>query len=366
LRPSVYLDQWVWVRLAAAATGRPQDAIHADLLEAVSEASDAGVAFPLSSTHYIETTRIRNVRQRRDLAEVMGRISHCRTLRSRKDLLLDQLLLAMHETFGRPMFRPRPEDALGIGVHWAFVGKQHALRIFDSATNEGVESAVLPTDVLCRLNQWGEMQLIGARGEDEAAAHTTEIEKSRLAWERDFSELLEHEPASRSELRLYVLAREVAHEHLDLVIKTLDEYGIPLGRLLGTGRSVPAQREFIMRFFDRMPSVRATVDVKVGTFYDNMRAWQVSDVYDADALAIAVPYCHAVVADKAKADGMRRARTSEWSGTAIISDLEELMASLGDLAAEARALPDPSGWDWLSPGAGFHPISPDDYVRSVA
>ena len=56
-RPTVYMDQWVWIRLAQASKGRPQDPKDNAVLEAVRAASEAGVSFPLSATHYVETLR---------------------------------------------------------------------------------------------------------------------------------------------------------------------------------------------------------------------------------------------------------------------------------------------------------------------
>lgn len=45
-RPTVYLDQWVWIRMAQALVGRPRVAGDDDALEAIRAASAAGVAFP--------------------------------------------------------------------------------------------------------------------------------------------------------------------------------------------------------------------------------------------------------------------------------------------------------------------------------
>lgn len=84
-RPTAYLDQWVWIRMARAASGKPDDPCDPKLLEALIGAADAGVAFPLSCTHYIETGAIRNPRQRRDVAAVMASVSHCRTIRLRRE-----------------------------------------------------------------------------------------------------------------------------------------------------------------------------------------------------------------------------------------------------------------------------------------
>ena len=86
-RPAVYHDHWVWVSMARAAKGRPEQPIHAQVLDACRRAAGDGVAFPLSSTHYLELQRTKDPRQRFDVADVMAPISFCRTLRSRRDLV---------------------------------------------------------------------------------------------------------------------------------------------------------------------------------------------------------------------------------------------------------------------------------------
>jgi hypothetical protein len=122
-RPAVYLDQWVWVRLAKADLGDPREPSDAAVLAAVKEASARGVLFPLSATHYMETSKITSPRQRGDLARTMAVVSRCRTLRSRRVLLRHQMLHAMHVSFGRPAFRPAPPEVVGAGVMWAFTGE---------------------------------------------------------------------------------------------------------------------------------------------------------------------------------------------------------------------------------------------------
>lgn len=124
VRPSVYLDQWVWVRLARAAAGRLKGDDELAALQAVKSAAEAGVAFPLTSTHYFETLGITNPRQRADLAAVVAPISRFINLRSTRRLMREQLLRATHECFGRPAFQPHREGALGRGVHWAVTGRE--------------------------------------------------------------------------------------------------------------------------------------------------------------------------------------------------------------------------------------------------
>jgi SRSO17 transposase len=115
VRPCVYLDQWVWIRLAKAANGQPREATDLRVLAAVQDAAAEGVAFPLSTTHHIETSKVTSARQRLDVARTMASISHCRTLRARKVLLRHQMRHAMHLTFGRPACRPQPPEVLGTG-----------------------------------------------------------------------------------------------------------------------------------------------------------------------------------------------------------------------------------------------------------
>jgi hypothetical protein len=120
--PAVYLDQWVWVGLTKADLGVPREPSDAAVLAAVREASALGVLFPLSATHYIETSKITSPRQRGDLPRTMASVSRCRTLRSRQVLLRHQMLHAMHVSFGRPAFRPESPEVIGagsyVGLHW--------------------------------------------------------------------------------------------------------------------------------------------------------------------------------------------------------------------------------------------------------
>ncbi|WP_159007453.1 hypothetical protein, partial [Streptomyces sp. NRRL S-813] len=158
--PSVYLDQWVWVRLASAAIGQPREPSDLKVLAAVRQASEAGVAFPLSVTHYQETARITHPRQRADLARTMASISHCRTLCSGRILLRHQFLEAMHLSFGRPAFRPTPPQPLGIGWGWAFNGQRLQPQLLRSSGP--VVPAAMPgtSDFLRRAAQFTEYHLL--------------------------------------------------------------------------------------------------------------------------------------------------------------------------------------------------------------
>ena len=376
-RPSAYLDQWVFIRLARAATGKPDAPSDPDLLQALIGAANAGVAFPLSWTHYIETSSIKSERQRRDLANVMASISHFRTIRSRRDLLRNQLLMAMHERFGRPTFRPEKLEPLGVGVHWVFEGVEKVLRVHD-AGDELIDPEQFPREMRIRATEGFEYQVMAGPRDDEVQLlrerygykpeATSEAGRGRLEWEREFVGLLvDTPPNDPAELRVWIQAREVVHENLDLLVRVFQEYGLPIRRLTGGfGEENPEQRrQFISEFFDLLPSVQVAVDLKLAVHRNNQRGWAQNDVYDTDAMSIAVPYCAVVVADKAVADALRRAKADQRHGTLITGKLEELAGVLPEMVEHARTLPDPSGWDQFAPGVGFHPATPDELLEEI-
>jgi len=376
-RPSAYLDQWVWIRLARAAIGKPDASGDADLLKALIEAADAGVAFPLSWTHYIETASIKSERQRRDLANVMASISHFRTIRSRRDLLRNQLLIAMHERFGRPTFRPDNLESLGVGVHWAFGGVEKVLQVHD-AGGEIIDPEEFPREMRIRATQGFAYQVMAGPRDDEIQLlrerygyrpeATSDAGRSRLEWEREFVDLLvDTPPKDPAELRVWIQAREVLHENLELLVGVSQEYGLSIRRLTGGfGEDNPEQRrQFISEFFDLLPSVQVAVDLKLAVHRNNQRGWAQNDLYDTDAMSIAVPYCAVVVADKAAADALRRAKADQRHGTLITGKLEEFAGVLPEMVEHARTLPDPSGWEEFAPGVGFHPATPDGLLEEI-
>jgi hypothetical protein len=376
-RPTAYLDQWVWIRLARAAAGKPDATTDPELLGALIDAANAGVAFPLSATHYIETASIKSARQRSDLAHVMSSISHFRTIRSRRDLLRNQLLLAMHERFGRPTFRPEQLEPLGVGVHWVFEGKERSIQVHDAA-GQVITVDEFPREMQIRATQWAQLQILAGPRDEEVQGlrdhygyrpeATVELGRSRLEWEQEFAELASiTPPRDREESRVWVQAREVLHEHIELLVEVFQEYLLPLRRLTGGfSDSEPARRRaFISSFFDLLPSIQVAADLKLAVHRNNQRGWLQNDVYDIDAMAFTVPYCHVVVADKATADALRRAKAGDRHGTFITSKLDELVGVLSEMVQRARVFPDPSGWDVFVPGIGFNPTSPEELMSEM-
>lgn len=371
-RPSVYLDQWVWIDLARAEAGKPRRPSDPKVLTALRDAAAAGVAFPLSTTHYFETAKIKKPDQRQNLARVMASISFFRTLRGGRQLMRHQLLNAMHESFGRPTFRPPPPEPLGLGVVFAFTGEQRLMTVRNRDTGtETVESDVPGVGALRRkLGQLAETMVIAGPADDEVATLRTNgyrpetaeaMATSRLEWEKLYVGMLRDDPISAQELRVRVMARELLHEHFDLLGEVMAEYRMSLERALRINVERPGSgRPKMMEFSDRIPTMRLAADMKTALFRNAERVWQLNDLYDIDALSLAIPYCHVVLTDKDAADRVRRTKADERHGTHVLANFDALLERLPDLKAQAKTPGgDPTGWDVSGPGEGFVSTLPD-------
>ena len=369
-RPSVYLDQWVWSRLAAAADGRPNGPNDVEVLTEVKSASAAGVAFPLSATHYIETTGVNEVVQRIALSGIMSEVTHMRTLKSRHLLLLDQFFNAMENLLGRQN-SASSLDPLGVGVYWAFSGEARKLSMKIPRELEPSGLPPLSPELLCRMTQWAETQfLCGPRDEDVERLRTEygyrpestqESGAMRLESEELYKGSLGDDAVSRKELRLRIQARELIHEHVDLLDELLESFGLTFNEAFGGDPELPGSaRPKLVGFLDSIPSMRISVDMKFELFRDSGRTWKVNDLRDIDALSLAIPYCHLVVADKAAVQSVRNSKADLRCDTKVTRHIEELIDILPKLAEKSRNLTgDRSGWDWCSPGVGFRPLSPE-------
>jgi hypothetical protein len=80
----VYLDLNDWIALAKALAGHRDGQTHKDTLSACTSAVDEGSAvFPISDTIYFEISKIGRYRQRRDLREVIEKVSRYMVVTSR-------------------------------------------------------------------------------------------------------------------------------------------------------------------------------------------------------------------------------------------------------------------------------------------
>lgn len=365
--PSVYLDQWVWIRLARANVGKPVHPDDVALLETLQQAAADGVAFPLSATHYEETSRILDPTQRREIARVMAPISMGRTLRNQTDLVRHQLLLALHDVTGRPTFEPVAPRVLGLGVHWTFVGVEGFMTVVDQ---KGRPDASIDLNWHRRLNQYCEFMLLCGPQDSEIAGmelsgyvppRTFETgADNRLDWERSF-EVEAEQHKSREALRRALFARESSHEYGRLLQTILTEYRLSIASISGGNPKTSLAR--IIEFCERVPTLRVAVEMKLEIFRDPGRRWSWNMLRDIDALSLAIPYCHVVVADRDALSLAERSRAPQRYDTAMTASLQELPDLVADLAASrVTSTADLSDWSTVGPGESYSVDRPEELI----
>jgi hypothetical protein len=187
-------------------------------------------------------------------------------------------------------------------------------------------------------------------------------DQSRLAWELHFADQISRLSASRGEQRVWVFARELTHEYLDILNALLIEYRVTFDAIAGGDPAT--RRARIMQFSERIPTLSIAAEMKLEIFRNRGRTWTWNMLRDIDALSMAVPYCRAVVTDRDALDLLHRTQACVRCGTEAISDLQELPALLLDLRTEAQVAKDEwPEWEGVE-DSGNHVLVPPPPLAS--
>ncbi len=340
-KPLVYLDMNHWIYLAQAATGHASGRRHRKALDALRQAAGR-VVIPLASVHYMEMEGNRHAAQRFDVAGVMEELSGFACVMPRSDILTVEIDAALAQLLGTPR-RFRDAQLLGWGVLQAW-GMRGGLTVrspeegditartrqtwpggpaaFDAwSRNADLEltRSVLrgPTDE----NAAADMR---SRGWDPSVAR--QIADDRARSEQELAAMLDAKPQlRRDQLRDAVSSRYLALELIDVLVEGLHARGLTIDELVTD--DIDAAR----RFTDSMPSGDAWISLLTAAHRNPQARWQPNDIFDFDALSVAIPYCDVVVTDRHACTLANAARLPARLGTTIIATLDELVAVLEDL-----------------------------------
>jgi hypothetical protein len=333
----VYLDLNHWIGLAKARTGHPGgDGVRAPLA-ACREARASGQAvFPLSAAHYMEMLKIKDPAQRRDVAAAMEDLSGFVTLMSRAVVMQLEIEGVLDARLGPAEICYPTVDLLGHGFGPAF-GRDGTLRTRDrhgqditgSLTPEQ-RAALAEADMSAQRAMLAgpnndQLDALRARGWDPQAA--VGVAERRAAQERELVTILAADPRwRRGRLRDVVAAREAVIELFDMLGAALRLRGLRV-------HDAMADRDATRSLVRSMPSSDVAVDLKTQMHRNAQRAarWSANDVFDMDALALAVPYCDVVVTEKHAADALGRAGAPDRYGTTVLTSLAPLPESLHGL-----------------------------------
>jgi hypothetical protein len=320
-------------------TGHSKGAASVGVLDACRKARRDGLAiFPLSNSHYVEISKIKDPRQRRDLAVVMEELSGFVTLINPsvlKKIELDAVLqtrlgpsptqwtnypvvgYGVSFSFGRPM-RPQLVNPDGEDVtdqFRQFPGGGELLHDMALA----LERAVLtgPSDA--------EAAQLRASGWDPEAAWR--IAESRANEEREQARRIDEATDKnwrKGRLRDMISAREMHIELQDTLRAAVLERGATALDPWLDGRKE------LRQLVRAMPSSEVVIELKTAMHRNGQRAraWQPNDVVDMDALSLAVPYCNIVVTEQHAHHVLRTARLHERMRTTLLRDLTDLFSHL--------------------------------------
>lgn len=335
----VYLDLNHWISLAKAAAGHPDGARHVEISEWCCGAVEHGDAvFPISDAIYLEISKIGPFRQRRDLRTVIERVSRFFVVTSRTVVATHEIEALLDDLAG-PNPRPIKEmDYLDWGVARAFGvvggfrvrsqdGRDITADVRDSHPDGPPAFDRILAEAELALNR---QVLEGPTREDEPEvrelgwdpSQTFEVSERRARQEIEQVARFDADPAwRRGRIRDVIAARETLIELNEMLTRGLHDRGVEL-------TDVFPRPEVTRRALDALPSFDVSVTLKTSYHRDPSHRWSTNDIHDIDALASTLPYCDAVVTDKAACSHVKQTGLARRLSTVVLHDLSELPRSL--------------------------------------
>lgn len=331
----VYLDLNHWIALAKTLAGHRDGKALEDVLSACVAAVDGGSAvFPISDTIYFEISKIGPYRQRRNLREVIEKVSGYMVVTSRSVVSTHEIEALLDLLVG-----PNPEpintmDYLDWGVARAF-GMVGGFGV-KSESGEDVTSEIRashrdgPEAFDLALDE-AEFKL--NRKSLEGPSPDEEPELRRLGWDpngafrvakrRAQQEIeqvgrFDEDPQwRRGRIRDVVAARELLIEINEALFRGLSKRSTDL-------EEVFPRADETRRAMSSMPSFDVAVTIKTAYHCDPAHRWTTNDIADIDALGSTLPYCDIVVTDKAAASNVSRAKLADRLDTVVLARLSDL------------------------------------------
>jgi hypothetical protein len=150
---------------------------------------------------------------------------------------------------------------------------------------------------------------------------TRRIAEDRAQSERELAQRLIAEPEYRDRVRDVVSARYMAVELIDVLKEAVDAHGLDFAEIVD---DIDTAR----RLTDSMPSGDGWISLLTAVHRNPQSRWQPNDIFDFDALSVAIPYCDVVVTDRHACRLANAARLPQRLGTKVIPTLDQLVPAL--------------------------------------
>jgi hypothetical protein len=318
----VYLDQNKWIDLARARTGRADGQKYQIVLEKISEVvrQDKAV-FPLSWIHFVETRKKRDLKKRKELAEVMAEISQGIAIIPKSIIMNWELHRAIATSFGE-ISTPMP-SVFGYGMSMIF-GRNFIEKEMNNQPH--LKTDYLVDRAISTLSD-KEATVSFLMGDDEDLnfkfvnglkdineSFVARMEKSREQDRGDNDDLQER-------VYLAVLTKELQPK----LIALLGSHGKTMNDFFSLGL------DNVRKFFHDVP----TLDVEIGLALSLNKHWdrklKVNDTSDVAFASITIPYCDVVVTEVFLRTLATRRKIDKKYETVVISDLNDLLPILDGL-----------------------------------
>jgi hypothetical protein len=303
--PSVYLDQFAYIRLARAGLGRglAEDADHHQRL--MQQAIAGKLRFPLSAVHYLETWRQANPTRRHELAVEMIRLSRLNAIAPARIVWRAEIRIAVHKTFGGP----RPIDPISV---WG----QGAAHAFGREPGTFWPTELPPGEDLRR-----EVLLLAGAG--ASTGRFAAEERERHDQQQRFGET----QTALAE-RISAWPTSVTERRQGIRLQTLTDFSADVVAAL-IGADVPPARlgslgaEGLVQFLEAIPTLWVLTELRRVRFANPQQGFTPHDLYDLRALACALVYCDVVITDRAWCDVIRRTDLADRYHTTVINDVAD-------------------------------------------
>jgi hypothetical protein len=278
--------------------------------------------------------KIKDPAQRREIADVMEEVTDFATIVSRV-LVMELELAEMLDRLRREPSQLPKIPLIGRGVRHA-AGRKSGLKIMGPSGDEtdrarqrigakAFDDSVAEANLLLERSalrgptdeEVGNLRALGWNPEA-----VTQVAERRAAEERDQTLRLDGGgPWRHSRLRDVVSARELLIEFQNILPRALAERGLVLSDVIPDQQSARV-------FVRAMPSTDVSTELKTAWHRNRDKPWTANDIYDIDAMSLAVPYCDVVVTEKACHHALEAAHLGKRMHTALLRNLEDLPSTL--------------------------------------
>jgi hypothetical protein len=278
----VYLDQNKWIELARMFHGKDRSARAVGVLgDFEARRLDGQATFPLSSFHYIETSRISNAGRKVRLGAAMWHFSQGVTIVGYEEVVRHELEVALAKHLPEVEVKPGSLTVLGKGHAHAFCSPP--LRGVSALFAEEVERSML----------MGNERL----GIQPPASHMTAYREN---FRQHLATLRERYTSVPEELRENWLYAMSTIDILNPIQEVSVKHGLEKGACEGLGV------ERMKQVIDDMPTRRVDLHLHRQVLRNPRYVARASDLEDWGGLVLACCYCDVVVCEKHMADMLRR------------------------------------------------------------